>query len=218
MVNIRTTSFTSVLGITGSASLKPTAKGPGGSTTPPSPLSFTPWVSMSGTNTVWKTSPSSALNSNNGNTRPIVYSPVSRSVNLAVSASAFKLQNGSYFGLSDVAYTLANFTVAEVYWYTYGAGSLEGYTSSNLRCTSTYTPSDILAISYDGAYYNFYKNGTLLGSQSRAGAIVDGVTVDGAKVAGFNIPGSGSGWTNIGFSELTGSTTPPLPQTSIRFR
>ena len=163
-----------------------------------------PWNSATNTTAVWKTSSTSAVNSNGGTENCWVWGATSKVDNVVLSCKVATLDGGTiFFGFKEASRVASRFG-GGVYFF----GSNGKYTiysqSTNLGLVSC-TISDKLSISYDGAMYRFYKNGSPIQMRTRAQNIADGGLPDEPKVLQIYAGFAGGGCTDIYFAEIVGS-------------
>jgi len=162
-----------------------------------------PWNLAPGTTATWITTPTSAVNSNGGTESCWVWGATSKADNVVVSFRVATLDGGAmYFGFKEAS-RVASFG-GGVYFFGAG-GKFTIYSQSTVLGLVSVTTSDRLSISYDGAMYRFYKNGSPIQTRTRAQNIADGGSPDEPKVCQIYAGFVGGGCNDVYFAEITGS-------------
>ena len=171
----------------------------------PQQFSLTPWLSASGY--TYTTTANSIIYTGVTGGWSYAWTTAQGNLNTIISASpSMTTDSDIFFGYTEPGHMVAfNNGYAGATIYTDNANSLECYIGpSSTRIynngTANVLSTDILAISYDGAYYKYYRNGVVLISAS---AVSSPAT---QPYFGMYKRGTPKGINNIWYGNLTGSS------------
>ena len=176
---------------------------------PPVSYSLTPWISTSATDVTWDTSDTMVVNTNGGTTNPWIWSTVSQSSNIVISASFYSASNDGYFGFAPSS--SIDSPNGFLYWQSFADGRVDAHSFDVVVASNLYDMNDEFALSYDGAIATWYQNGYVMATRENELIISDSLEtlwpitdLSESKNAYFESPLSGSGFYNIHMGELAG--------------